>query len=224
MVEDFTLVPGAGQEVVCPGCGSSYDGNTVPFCDCLASINGPVCPSCGKCTCKLSKEDQAAFWQKAPPALFRRRLEDRKASAGIRPAHLEKKMGRPLVLVADDDAVTRRVAQRVLEKMGYGVIVAERGDEALQLALAHLPDVVLTDALMPKLDGRELCLRLKNLPEMAHAKVIIMTGLFTKSQSKYEAFQDFKADAFLKKPVEVGELKKVLDELAPLPNPTTVDG
>jgi two-component system cell cycle response regulator DivK len=151
-------------------------------------------------------------------------MEHRRTVEAPRPAEGSKpEIKRPLVLVAEDDAVTRRVAQRVLDKLGYGVIVADRGDEALRLARELLPDVILTDALMPKLDGRELCLKLKQDPQTASIRIIIMTGLFTKSQNKSEALQDFKADAFLKKPVNFSELKSVLDDLlgseAPTPTP-----
>ena len=219
MVEDFALVPGAGQEVVCPGCGSPYDGVTVAFCDCLDSTHSPVCPSCGKCVCKLPKADQQAFWKSAPAIIFRRRMDEKRSHDEPAGAQNLGALSRPLVLVAEDDPVTRRVAQRVLERMGYGVLVAINGEEALALALLHRPDVVLTDALMPKLDGRELCLHLKEMPDTAATKVVVMTGLFTKIQSKTETLNDFKADAFLKKPVDVEELKHVLEELSPLPKP-----
>jgi CheY-like chemotaxis protein len=213
MTEDFTLVPGESQKAVCPDCGYGYDAVSVEFCDCVTPTSSPVCPNCGNCLCKLSTDHQKAFWEAAPPALYRRKMASRKAGPeeGVQPPTGELK--RPLILLAEDEAVTRRVAHRVLEKLGYGVLEAARGDEAYRLALEVLPDAVLTDALMPKMDGRELCLKLKQSPQTASIKVVIMTGLFTKSQSRTEAFQNFKADAFLKKPVDYEELREVLEKL-----------
>jgi CheY-like chemotaxis protein len=223
MVEDFTIVPEIGQQVTCPSCGITYDASSVDFCDCVTSTRSPRCPSCHKCLCKLAKDQQQAFWESAPQTLWQRKMESRRVGSEPSPVDSGLDLKRPLVLVAEDEAVTRRVAQRVLEKLGYGVLVVDRGDEAFRMARLHHPEVLLTDALMPKLDGRELCLKLKQDPETASIRVILMTGLFTKSQSKSEALQDFKADAFLKKPVDFSELKTVLDDLmgsaAPIPLP-----
>jgi CheY-like chemotaxis protein len=217
MTEDFTLVPEPRQMATCPQCGHGYDAAAVVFCDCVSASSSPVCPNCGKCLCKLSKEEQQTFWTTAPATLFRRKMEGRKAEPegeGQVPAGEPK---RPLVLLAEDEVVTRRVAHRVLEKLGYGVVEAARGDEAYRMALEFRPDAILTDALMPKMDGRELCLKLKQSPDTAFIKVIIMTGLFTKSQSKAEALHEFKADAFLKKPVDYEELREVLERLLATP-------
>jgi len=223
MAEDFTIIPGGSPQATCPSCGRPYDASSVDFCDCVTSARSPRCPYCQKCLCKLPKDQQQAFWESAPPILWQKKMELRRAGSDAPPVDETLDLKRPLVLVAEDEAVTRRVAQRVLEKLGYGVLAVERGDEALRMARRHHPDVLLTDALMPKLDGRELCLQLKQDPETASIRVIIMTGLFTKSQSKSEALQDFKADAFLKKPVDFAELKTVLDNLlgsaAPVPSP-----
>lgn len=201
----------AGGAVRCPQCGADYDPATVSFCDCVTPTPTPVCPGCGKCLCKLTAAEQQAFWAQAPAILYQRKVDLRKTapteasqSAGLR---------RPLVLVAEDDAVTLRVAQRAIERLGYGVITANRGDEALALAQSRLPEAVLTDALMPKLDGRKLCLALKQDGRTRHIKVAVMTALFTKGQSKSEALREFKADAFLKKPVDLEELQQVLSDL-----------
>lgn len=213
MPDDFTIVPGVSQWAACPSCGSTYDASSVDFCDCVTSMRSPRCPGCQKCLCKLAKEQQQAFWDSAPPILWQKKMELRRAGSDAPGVDDTVELKRPLVLVAEDEAVTRRIAQRVLEKLGYGVLAAERGDDALRMARRYHPDVLLTDALMPKLDGRELCLKLKQDPDTASIRVIIMTGLFTKSQSKSEALQDFKADAFLKKPIDITELKEVLDGL-----------
>lgn len=63
----------------------------------------------------------------------------------------------PLVLVADDDGVTRAMVSSWLRRSGYRVVTACDGDEALALAHEHLPDLLLVDVTMPGLDGYEVC-------------------------------------------------------------------
>jgi two-component system cell cycle response regulator len=63
----------------------------------------------------------------------------------------------PLVLIADDDGVTRAMVSTWLTSSGYRVISARDGDEALDVATAQLPDLLLVDVTMPGLDGYEVC-------------------------------------------------------------------
>src|SRR4051812_12077788 len=63
----------------------------------------------------------------------------------------------PLVLVADDDPVTRAMVSAWLGRTGYDVVAARDGDEALKVAIDRLPDLVLVDATMPGLNGYEVC-------------------------------------------------------------------
>jgi diguanylate cyclase (GGDEF)-like protein len=64
---------------------------------------------------------------------------------------------RPLVLIADDDGVTRAMVSSWLAKSGYEVVAAKDGSEALELAAEHLPDLLLVDVTMPGLDGYDVC-------------------------------------------------------------------
>jgi diguanylate cyclase (GGDEF)-like protein len=63
----------------------------------------------------------------------------------------------PLVLIADDDGVTRAMVSTWLRRAGYAVVVARDGDEALEVAIAQQPDLLLLDVTMPGLDGHEVC-------------------------------------------------------------------
>ena len=215
MTEPMEGHPPPGRTAYCPHCGAGYDCERVAFCDCLSHTPTPLCSACGKCLCRLPQERQQVFWQSAPQELFRRKVEGR-LEARDAPAPTAD-LRRPLVLVAEDDVVTRRIAQRALGKMGYGVVTAVRGDEALELARRILPDAVLTDALMPKLDGRKLCLALKQDASTERIRVIVMTSLFKKGQSKSEALREFRADAFLTKPIDFPRLQQVMRELIGLP-------
>jgi two-component system, cell cycle response regulator len=66
----------------------------------------------------------------------------------------------PLILVADDDDDIRLLVSMRLERAGYRVVAARNGDEALQLAAAHDPDLLVLDVSMPVLNGHDLCIAL----------------------------------------------------------------
>jgi len=69
---------------------------------------------------------------------------------------------KPQILVADDDERIAASVRRALVYEGYSVVVAHDGAEALSLARGHSPDLVILDVMMPKLDGIEVCRRLRD--------------------------------------------------------------
>src|SRR5438045_9430012 len=83
----------------------------------------------------------------------------------------------PHVLVADDDAWILRMVATVLEKRGYSVETAVDGEDALARALARTPDLLITDVMMPKVDGWSLVRQLRAHTELAMLPVIFLTAL-----------------------------------------------
>jgi CheY-like chemotaxis protein/anti-sigma regulatory factor (Ser/Thr protein kinase) len=77
------------------------------------------------------------------------------------------------VLIVDDNAIDRRFAARLVEKVGLTVCFAENGQEALEVIERHRPDIVLTDMMMPVMDGLELVQRIKR--QYPVLPVILMT-------------------------------------------------
>jgi diguanylate cyclase (GGDEF)-like protein len=69
------------------------------------------------------------------------------------------------ILLVDDDSAMLRLLSHLLEAEGYRVRAADNGTEALQLAMQESPDVIITDWLMPEMDGLELCRRVRQLYE-----------------------------------------------------------
>jgi CheY-like chemotaxis protein len=122
---------------------------------------------------------------------------------------------RPLALVVEDEPVTRLLAAKLLSQLGFRVACAARGDEGLDTAMALRPALVLTDALLPKLDGRELCKRLKDAPETGKTRIIVMSGLYTKTQNRTDALRTFKADGYLKKPIDLADLRAEVERVLP---------
>ena len=82
---------------------------------------------------------------------------------------------RPCVLVADDDGVTRAMVSAWLRASGYEVVTARDGDEALEMALAKLPDLLLVDVTMPGRDGYAVCRALQEASALA-PPVIFLTA------------------------------------------------
>jgi len=110
----------------------------------------------------------------------------------------------PHVLVADDDAWILRMVATVLEKRGYSVETAVDGEDALERALAHTPDLLITDVMMPKLDGWSLVRQLRSHAELAMLPVIFLTAL----SSEDDRIKGFRlgADDYVSKPFRFEEL------------------
>ncbi len=81
------------------------------------------------------------------------------------------------ILIVDDEPAVRTTLERLLRPLGYQVALAADGIEALQLAADLLPDLILLDALMPRMDGFETCRRLRAVPDLAEVPVIMVTAL-----------------------------------------------
>jgi DNA-binding response OmpR family regulator len=80
------------------------------------------------------------------------------------------------VLVVDDDRVIQQLLEVNLELEGYEVAKASNGEEAIALVRAFKPDLVLLDVMMPKLDGRETCRRIKSDPATAETPIIFLSA------------------------------------------------
>jgi len=108
------------------------------------------------------------------------------------------------VLVVDDEPDTLRMLISMLETADLTVLVANSGMAALEI-LAHVtPDLILTDAMMPGMDGFETTVRIKRNPALSQIPVIFMTGL-TESEHVVEAFEVGGVD-YVRKPVNCQEL------------------
>ncbi|NET38610.1 MAG: SpoIIE family protein phosphatase [Cyanothece sp. SIO1E1] len=106
----------------------------------------------------------------------------------------------PLLLITDDDVVTRTLLRMTLEKDGYRILEADNGQHCLTLYQAQKPDMVLLDARMPVMDGFTCCAELKRLPGGRHIPVLMLTGLDDK-ESVEQAFAVGATD-YVTKPVQ----------------------
>ena len=79
------------------------------------------------------------------------------------------------ILAVDDDEEILLIVQTLLENAGYTALLATSGREAIQVATARRPDLILLDVMMPQLSGWEVCVTLKNLPDTSEIPVVMLT-------------------------------------------------
>lgn len=85
-------------------------------------------------------------------------------------------LNRLCALLADDEADSREVLALLLRWCGYDVKLAVDGEEALERAKQHRPELIFLDIGMPRRDGYEVCRRLRQSPEFAHARIVAVSG------------------------------------------------
>lgn len=123
---------------------------------------------------------------------------------------------RTTVLVVEDHAEVRAYVRRHLEhapegRPSYRVLEAADGEAGLALAKARVPDIVLSDVMMPKLGGLELCRALKSDPETDFIPVILLTAKAA-PEDKLDGLGEL-ADDYLTKPFDVAELRARIENL-----------
>jgi phosphoserine phosphatase RsbU/P len=83
----------------------------------------------------------------------------------------------PLILLADDECLSRRILRFLLQKSSYQVVEATNGVECLEYFLIEKPDIVILDGRMPVMDGFTCCQKLRQMPEGGHIPILVLTGL-----------------------------------------------
>lgn len=116
----------------------------------------------------------------------------------------------PSVLVVDDNADVRKYLRMILSER-YHVMEATDGKSGLTLALENVPDIVVSDVMMPVMDGLEFCKRLKTDTATCHIPVILLTARNLNSQ-RIEGYENG-ADAYITKPFNGELLKSRMDNL-----------
>lgn len=205
--------------VPCHNCEQSFDLVAAQWCDCDGTPRTLTCPQCARCFCRAGARYRERVWNGAPRALRENTNRFRLGDGGEAMPRLPSDSAPlqvPRVLVVDDEEDMRSLVSCYLEQMGYSVTAVGAPGEALAHLDATRFEVVITDALMPGMDGRELCQKIKGVYGQK-VKVIVMTSLYTASRYKTEARFRFGADDYLAKPLRFAVLKAALDRVAPFP-------
>jgi PAS domain S-box-containing protein len=112
---------------------------------------------------------------------------------------------RPVVLTVNDDTSVLELLTVFLEREGYRVVTAQSGSRALELAPSLEPDIIISDVVMPLMDGFELCHRLKQDPRTAFVPVLLMSAMLTGDKDSLDGLVAG-ADDYLKMPFRRQEL------------------
>ncbi len=116
------------------------------------------------------------------------------------------------ILVVDDDPAVITLIKDNLSTRGYQVFVARDGEEAMENLNLHHPHLVILDMMMPRVDGYEVCTRIKTHPLTRHIPVIMLTAKKEKeSHATVTAGQ--MADRYISKPFDILELEEMVWEL-----------
>ncbi len=117
----------------------------------------------------------------------------------------------PLILVVDDEIDTLDVISMMLDTLGYRTITAMDGRAALEIILSNPPDLIISDVLMPEMDGFELCRRVKENRLTRLIPVVLLTGLGS-SEDRIQGIEAG-ADDFISKPFQHAELRARVSSL-----------
>ena len=121
--------------------------------------------------------------------------------------------GRKILLV-DDHRTVLRLLETILRLQGYEVVYARDGEEGVAVARRELPDLILLDVMMPKLDGFKACRQLKDDPRTSHIPVIFLSARIEDADA--ETGRRAGGAEFLKKPFKSQQIIALLDRyLAP---------
>ncbi|HEY4065673.1 MAG TPA: Hpt domain-containing protein, partial [Burkholderiaceae bacterium] len=110
----------------------------------------------------------------------------------------------PLVMVVDDSLTVRRVTQRLLQREGYRVVLAKDGLDALEHLAGELPEIVLSDIEMPRMDGFDLVRNMRSDPRLRGLPVIMITSRIAQKHRDYAA--ELGVDHYLGKPYSEEDL------------------
>ncbi|MEW6753425.1 MAG: response regulator, partial [Candidatus Latescibacterota bacterium] len=113
------------------------------------------------------------------------------------------------ILVVDDHASNRKLLRVTLEAEGFAVVEASDGVEALALLGQHGVDAIVSDILMPRMDGFRLCSQVRHSPRFGHLPLLIYTATYL-SPSDEKLARQMGADEYLRKPVPTRELVEAL--------------
>ncbi len=126
---------------------------------------------------------------------------------------LEQRDRRTFALVVDDSITVRRVTQRLLERNGMRVMTAKDGVEAVSLLQDNLPDIILLDIEMPRMDGYEVAAHVRADPRLKDIPIVMITS---RVSEKHRARAiELGVDDYLGKPYQESQL---LDAIEPLVN------
>lgn len=117
------------------------------------------------------------------------------------------------IVLVDDDKVTLRFLEHFLVDNLFTVLTAQDGETAWDLVKREKPSILVSDLVLPKIDGVELCKRIKQDADLKRTKVILMSATFMGSTLRLVA-RDSGADGFVNKPIRSTDLLESIYKLS----------
>ena len=108
------------------------------------------------------------------------------------------------ILIAEDEPISRRVLVSTLKRLGHEVVAAENGLQALEAYRKESFPVLISDWMMPVMDGLALCSEVRKLPRESYTYIVLLTAL--EGKSNYLEGMEAGADDFMTKPFDVEQL------------------
>lgn len=115
---------------------------------------------------------------------------------------------KPLILIIDDDETFRSIMREILERAGYEILTSASVADAYQVMLELQPDLILTDIMMPEIDGLTLVRFLRSHPTWSGIPLIVVSARVMESDR--DAARRAGADAFLEKPFTMQHLTRTI--------------
>ncbi len=116
------------------------------------------------------------------------------------------------ILIVDDDSEVLDILQIILESKGYEVMAAQNGQIALEMAGADPPCMVISDILMPVMDGYQLCMEWKKDSKLKSIPFIFKTASYIDEKDEKFALK-LGADKFIRKPIELDEFIRIIQDV-----------
>jgi PAS domain S-box-containing protein len=116
-----------------------------------------------------------------------------------------------MVLLADDDAMQRKLGQITLAHAGFEVVLAEDGEAAVRLAKERKPDVIVSDVLMPQLDGFGVCRKVRADPDLCRVPIVLMSAHYLEAED-HRLAKRFGANRYVSRTGGFGDVVRAVEE------------
>lgn len=116
------------------------------------------------------------------------------------------------ILIIDDDSVFRNSLGKIFEAAGYDVLLAKNGEEGLEMFREDLPDLIIADLLMPKMNGAELVKKIRGYESGENIPVVMMTGVRITATLERDAKIKWGVNALLPKGVDIEKIIQKVEE------------
>jgi DNA-binding response OmpR family regulator len=117
-------------------------------------------------------------------------------------------MDQKKVLIVEDEATSRKIITLAIQKLGYKLLYANDGDEAVRMALEHRPDLIIMDMMLPKVDGFKATQIIKQTHDLKGITILALTartGSYDEARSREAGCDDY-----ITKPFRVNHLREKL--------------